>query len=345
MELTLMKKLLFVFILVLSISCTDKKSNPLIEVYNTEVNSVIDINAELEILADSLLLPEGPVWNKESDELLFVDNLQNKVLSWSPIGGIQDYIVEAGNTGYAPNLGNGLLGPNGLALDNSGNLFICQVGDRRVAKISIDSPNKKDFTTVADSYQGNRLNSPNDIIVSKEGDIYFTDPAFAFFDPQKFEFVESELRELDFNGVFKLSEGDSRLIAVDDGPGVPNGLGLSPDEKFLYVNKMGAPFSNSDSEIRKIDLNTNQSETLFNGTDLVAKYNNGTDFDGMDVHSSGLIFTAGPGGLLVISSEGELMARINTGQITNCTFNDDESYLYVTGFLNNPRLYRIKMNY
>ncbi|MEL0308094.1 MAG: hypothetical protein VW961_01795, partial [Flavobacteriaceae bacterium] len=108
-----MKKILFVFILVLSISCTDKKSNPLIEVYNTEVNSVIDINAELEILADSLLLPEGPVWNKESDELLFVDNLQNKVLSWSPIGGIQDYIVEAGNTGYAPNLGNGLLGPNG----------------------------------------------------------------------------------------------------------------------------------------------------------------------------------------------------------------------------------------
>ena len=345
MKLTLMKKILFVFILVLSISCTDKKSNPLIEVYNTEVHSVIDINAELEILADSLLLPEGPVWNKESDELLFVDNLQNKVLSWSPIGGIQDYIVEAGNTGYAPNLGNGLLGPNGLALDNSGNLFICQVGDRRVAKISIDSPNKKDFTTVADSYQGNRLNSPNDIIVSKEGDIYFTDPAFAFFDPQKFEFVESELRELDFNGVFKLSEGDSQLIAVDDGPGVPNGLGLSPDEKFLYVNKMGAPFSNSDSEIRKIDLNTNQSETLFNGNDLVAKYNNGTDFDGMDVHSSGLIFTAGPGGLLVISSEGELMARINTGQITNCTFNDDESYLYVTGFLNNPRLYRIKMNY
>ncbi len=345
MKLTLMKKILFVFILVLSISCTDKKSNPLIEVYNTEVNSVIDINAELEILADSLLLPEGPVWNKESDELLFVDNLQNKVLSWSPIGGIQDYIVEAGNTGYAPNLGNGLLGPNGLALDNSGNLFICQVGDRRVAKISIDSPNKKDFTTVADSYQGNRLNSPNDIIVSKEGDIYFTDPAFAFFDPQKFEFVESELRELDFNGVFKLSKGDSELIALDDGPGVPNGLGLSPDEKFLYVNKMGAPFSNSDSEIRKIDLNTNQSETLFNGNDLVAKYNNGTDFDGMDVHSSGLIFTAGPGGLLVISSEGELMARINTGQITNCTFNDDESYLYVTGFLNNPRLYRIKMNY
>ena len=73
------------------------------------------------------------------------------------------------------------------------------------------------------------------------------------------------------------------------------------------------------------------------------KYNNGTDFDGMDVHSSGYIFTAGPGGLLIISPEGELMARINSGQITNCTFNDDESYLYITGFLNNPKLFRIKL--
>jgi gluconolactonase len=106
---------------------------------------------------------------------------------------------------------------------------------------------------------------------------------------------------------------------------------------------MGQPFSNSDSEILKVNLANNESETLFRGNDLVAKYNNGTDFDGMDVHSSGYIFTAGPGGLLIISPDGELMARINSGQITNCTFNDDESYLYITGFLNNPKLFRIKL--
>jgi gluconolactonase len=339
-----MKKILFVFALVLNIGCTQKKANPLIEVYNNEVNSVLDIYTKLEVLADSLLLPEGPVWSKKSNELLFVDNLQNKVLSWSEIDGVQDYILEAGNTGYAPNLGSGLLGPNGLALDDNDNLFICQVGDRRIAKIVISSSKRQEFTTVVDSYQEKRLNSPNDVIISKSGDIYFTDPAFAFFDPQKFEFVDSELRELNFNGVFKLAKDNKQLVALDDGPGVPNGLGLSPDEKFLYVNKMGAPFSNSDSEILKINLNTNQSETLFNGNDLVAKYSDGTDFDGMDVHSSGHIFTSGPGGLLVISPDGELMARINTGQITNCTFNDDESYLYVTGFLNNPKLFRIKMN-
>jgi len=339
-----MNKILLVFALVLSIGCSRKNTNPIIEVYNDEINSVIDVYAELEILADSLLLPEGPVWNKKSNELLFVDNLQNRILSWSPVDGIQDYILEAGNTGYAPNTGNGLLGPNGLALDDDGNLFICQIGDRRIAKTVIDSSYRQEFTTVVDNYESRRLNSPNDLVVSKNGDIYFTDPAFGFFDPQKFEFVDSELRELNFNGVFKLAKSDGKLTALDDGPGVPNGLGLSPDERFLYVNKMGAPFSNSDSEIIKIDLATNQSETLYKGNELVAKYNNGTDFDGMDVHSSGHIFTSGPGGLLIISSEGELMARINTGQITNCTFNDDESYLYITGFLNNPKLFRIKMN-
>lgn len=338
-----MKNYFFVLTSFLMISCNQKKINPLIEIYNKKIISIIDIYSELEILADSLLLPEGPVWNKKSNELLFVDNLQNKVLSWSSLNGIQDYILEAGNTGYAPNLGNGLLGPNGLALDDEGNLFICQIGDRRVAKIVIDSTNRQEFTTVVDSYKEKRLNSPNDLVVSNNGDVYFTDPAFGFFDPQKFEFVDSELRELNFNGVFKQAKSDGKLTALDDGPGVPNGLGLSPDEKFLYVNKMGAPFSNSDSEIIKIDLTTNRSETLYNGNDLVAKYSNGTDFDGMDVHSSGYIFTSGPGGLLVISSEGELMARINTGQITNCAFNEDESYLYITGFLNNPKLFRIKM--
>ena len=106
---------------------------------------------------------------------------------------------------------------------------------------------------------------------------------------------------------------------------------------------MGQPFSDSESQIIKIDLTNERREEFFNADALVKKYNNGTDLDGMDVHSSGNIFTAGPGGLLIISPGGDLMARVDTGQITNCTFDDQESYLYITGFMNNPRLFRIKM--
>ena len=78
---------------------------------------------------------------------------------------------------------------------------------------------------------------------------------------------------------------------------------------------------------------------------MVDKFNDGKDFDGMVVHSSGNIFTSGPGGLLVISPEGELQARIDFGHITNCTLDTNENYLYVTGFLDNPKVYRIKLKW
>ena len=81
---------------------------------------------------------------------------------------------------------------------------------------------------------------------------------------------------------------------------------------------------------------------LYDGKELSEKYEG--NFDGMAVHSSGNIFTSGPGGLLVISPEGDLMAKIDFGHLTNATFDDDESYLYVTGFVNNPKVYRIKLN-
>ena len=337
-----MRLIPFLTIVLLALGCQQKSPNPIFEVYDYEVTSLIDLSAELEVLADSLLLPEGPVWNPESRELLFVDNLQNKILSWSETYGIQDYILDAGNTGYAPNLDAGLLGPNGLALGANNQLYLCQMGDRRVAKTNNQASKNSEFITVADNYDGQILNSPNDLVVTSTGDVFFTDPPFAFFDPGAMRFMDTELRQLDFSGVFKVDHNGGAVSVVDT-LGVPNGLGLSPDNRFLYINKMGQPFSDSESQIIKIDLTNERREEFFNADALVKKYNNGTDLDGMDVHSSGNIFTAGPGGLLIISPSGELMARVDTGQITNCTFDDQESYLYITGFMNNPRLFRIKM--
>ena len=120
---------------------------------------------------------------------------------------------------------------------------------------------------------------------------------------------------------------------------MPNGIALSPDEKTLYVNKMA--FMDGNKKIMKINLENMEMSTLFDGANLPPEDEG--DFDGMKVHSSGNIFTSGPGGLLIISPQGKLLGKIDFGQITNCAFDENEEYLYATGFVNNPKVFRIKL--
>ena len=338
-----MKNIFTIPFILLFIYCNnpDPSPNPKIHIYDQSFNSIINTFSDIEILADSISLPEGPVWDEGSKSLLFVDIINNKVLKWNEKNGLTDYIMPSGNTGYAPNLGEGLLGANGLSLDSEGNLILCQHGDRRIAKITNKSSDNPNFTTVIDNYEGKRLNSPNDLTISKDGDIYFTDPPFAFFDLNTFSFVETEMRELDFNGVFKFNPKNNELKLISRDIESPNGLALSPDEKFLYVNKMGNPFSETPAKIIKINLNDMTSETFFEGSDLLENLEG--NYDGMKVHSSGHLFTSGPGGLLVISPKGELLARIDFGDITNCAFDKNEKYLYATGFISNPKIFRLKL--
>ena len=100
-------------------------------------------------------------------------------------------------------------------------------------------------------------------------------------------------------------------------------------------------FIDGSRKIKKINLETMGMSTLFDGAELPEEDEG--NFDGMKVHSSGNIFTTGPGGLLVISPEGKLLGKIDFGTITNCAFDDDENYLYATGFINNTKVYRIKL--
>ena len=115
------------------------------------------------------MIPEGPVWDDSSKSLLFFDVMNNKLFKWNEENGASEYISPSGNTGYAPNLGQGLLGANGLAIDSEGNIIVCQHGDRSLAKISNSSSNDPAFETVVDNYNGKRLNSPNDLIISSDG--------------------------------------------------------------------------------------------------------------------------------------------------------------------------------
>tara|TARA_B100000029_G_C17451467_1_gene915142 strand:+ start:186 stop:1208 length:1023 start_codon:yes stop_codon:yes gene_type:complete len=327
------------FLFCFSCSNTEKIANPNIETYDDSILDIIDIYSEIEQLADSISLPEGPVWDKASNSLLFVDVMNNKLFRWNEEEGTNLFISPSGNTGYAPNVNLGLLGANGLMIDGNGDIIVCQHGDRRIAKIENASTSSPNFTTLIDNYEGKRFNSPNDLTYSSAGDIYFTDPAFGFFNLETFQFVESELRDLDFNGVFKYNLESSQLSLITDQIDLPNGIALSPDEKTLYVNKMAV--IDGSRKILKINLENMEISTLFDGANLPQEDEG--NFDGMKVHSSGNIFTSGPGGLLIISPSGELLGKIDFGHITNCAFDDKEEYLYATGFVNNPKVYRIKL--
>ena len=329
----------FLLILITLISCSDPIPNSKIEIYDKSIESIIDIYSQIEIIADSIGLPEGPVWDSKSNSLLFTDVMANKIYSWNVIDGVSDFIVSSGNTGYAPNLDFGLLGANGLAINNDGRLILCQHGDRRLATIETKSSINPNFSTVIDNFEGDRFNSPNDLVLADDGSIYFTDPAFGFFNLETFEFVQDDIKKLNFNGVYKYNSDNNNLSLITDKIDLPNGIGISPDNKFLYVNKMSVLDGNP--KIIKIDIDNYKQTELFDGKELMEMHKG--YFDGMTVHSSGNIFTSGPGGLLVVSNEGKLMAKIDLGHLTNVTFDDDEGYVYATGFVDNPKVFRMKV--
>ena len=324
-----MKKLFLTTIFIQILSCSQEvKNNDSIVVYDDSILNIIDTQAEIQYLVDSLSVAEGPLWDENSSSLLFTQVPKNKIYKWNEQDGFNVYISPSGFTNYAPVIPNiDLSGANGLTFDNDGDLIIAQHGDRRLSKIKNAPTTNPIFTTIVDNFEGDRFNSPNDVVVSSNGDIYFTDPTYGFMFLSDFTFDES-VKELDFSGVYKYNS-ESGIELVSNELDLPNGLALSNDERYLYVNS-----SNTDEApiILKIDLkNENKSDLFFDGTELAKKFPG--SFDGLKIHSSGNIFTTGPNGILVLSPAGKLLANIKfKDMLTNCAFDSDENYLYVTGF-------------
>ena len=316
-----MKKLKLIFILIPYILLSQEVTNSDITVFDESVLPIINKNAKIEILADTFIVAEGPLWDMSQNRLIFTDVRQNKIFTWDENDGVREYISPSGSTGYAPSFIDGGIGANGLAFDENGNIILCQHGDRRLALTSnMNSKNPK-FTTIVDNFEGKRFNSPNDLAISKSGDIYFTDP------PYGFKNFSDKYREINFNGVYKYSK-DGEVFLISSNMSRPNGIALSLDEKYIYVNNSDPQ---NDPKILRFKTSNFEEKLFFDGTELSEKYPGG--FDGLKVHSSGNIFTTGPNGVLIISPRGKLLAMINYGKkITNCTFDNKEEYLYVTGF-------------
>jgi gluconolactonase len=291
-------------------------------VNNPLIHKIIPEDAQIEILAGGFEWTEGPLWLENLNKLLFSDIPQNSIFEWSEKEGTKLYLKPSGYTGKITREGE--MGSNGLLLNPQGELILCQHGDRRIAKMVslIDNP-KAEFQTLANNYEGKKLNSPNDAVYRKSGDLYFTDP------PYGLELLTDDpAKELDFQGVYKTDKSGNTVL-LTAGLSRPNGLAFSPGESKLYV-------ANSDS-LRALWMvyEVTQSGLLENGKvfyDITAKTSELKGLpDGMKVHPNGWVFATGPGGVLVFTPEGEHLGTIYTGEKTaNCTFNADYSSLYMT---------------
>src|SRR5262247_3581406 len=188
-------------------------------------NKLVPTGAKVEKLVDGHKWVEGPVWNRKEGFLLFSDIPNNEIVKWQEGKGESVFMQPAGYTGKEPFTGHEP-GTNGLTYDSQGRLVACEHGDRRVSRLEADGKTKK---TLADKYNGKRLNSPNDLVYKSNGDLYFTDPIYGL--PKG---AEDPARELDFCGVYRLSN-DGKLTLLTNEITRPNGIAFSPDEKKLYV--------------------------------------------------------------------------------------------------------------
>ncbi|MFM7137981.1 MAG: SMP-30/gluconolactonase/LRE family protein [Planctomycetota bacterium] len=298
-----------------------------IERLDPRFDALVPPEAVIEVLASGFAWSEGPVW-VSSDRaglpagcLLFSDIPHNRIHRWQPGKGLDIFLEPAGFTGPAEY--GRERGSNGLTLDHQGRLICCEHGDRRVSRLEPGGGKQ----TLADSFQGKRLNSPNDVAVHASGAIYFTDPPYGL--PQGWNDAR---RELDFCGVYRLAT-DGTLSLECDTMTRPNGIAFAPDGRTLYVAQSDpkAPIWRAFRVAADGSLADGKTggRVFFDATDL-AKTSRGNP-DGLKVDTAGNLFATGPGGVLVFAPDGTHLGTLLTGQATaNCGFGDDGRTLYIT---------------
>lgn len=280
------------------------------DVKDPALHELVAPDAPAQRVAGGFGFTEGPVWR--GDHLLFSDIPRSRTVRWRllPEGPeVTTFRTPSGNA-------------NGLTLDKQGRLLACEHSGRRVSRIAADGT----VTAAAERYEGKRLNSPNDVIVRSDGTIYFTDPPYGLRE-------NPEAKELEFNGVYRITP-DGTLVLLADDFDRPNGLALSPDEKTLYVD------DSPRRHIRAFDVQADGS--IGNGRLFLdmSSPDNGSP-DGMKVDVEGNIFCTGPGGIWVINPAGELLGRIFLPeQPANLAWGEEDwRMLYVTA---QTSLYRIR---
>lgn len=275
-----------------------------------EFRALFPARVRLQRLATGFRFTEGPVWCAEHDGLLFSDIPADRIYRLAEGSRVAVFREPSGHS-------------NGLTRDALGRLIACEHGNRRVTRTEADGS----LRVLADSYEGKRLNSPNDVVVALDGAVYFTDPPYG---------IRPEQRELALQGVYRIDPRDGAIRLVADDFESPNGLAFSPDGERLYVDD-----SSARRHIRVFDVNADGS--LSNGRlfhDMRVAQRGAPD--GMKVDSQGHVYCTGAGGVWVFDPDGRHLGTIRMPEKpSNCAWGDpDRKGLYITA---PTSVYRIRV--
>jgi len=300
---------------------------------------IIPADARLERVATGFSWTEGPVWKE--DGLFFADIPGNSIQKWTPNAGASTFLKPSGYKGSIP-YGGPEAGSNGMTLDLLGRLTVAGHAQRDVYRLESLDPGAP-VTILADSYQGQRLNSPNDLVYSSDGALYFTDPPYGLPTQQD----NDPDKQLKVNGVYRLPRASQKKtgsppanselqLLISDLPR-PNGIAFSPDEKYLYVDNSGPKKQWVRYRVQP-DGSLTEGKVIYDAT---ADPRPGAP-DGMKVDEQGNIYSAGPGGVWVFSPEGKPLATILMPErVANVTWaGPDRKTLYIAA---STSIYRVHL--
>ncbi len=294
------------------------------ETFDPDFLSVVDTTSNGELLSDGYQWAEGPAWDAKNQSLYFTDVPANRAYKWQASTGTQLFLDPSGASSAD---GFREAGANGLLVSGDGQLLLCNHGSRSIESMDIQTGKR---TTLVDRFEGQKFNSPNDLIEASDGTIYFTDPPYGLEGLD-----DSPLKEMAVNGVYK-RDPDGKVERIIADMTLPNGVILSPDEKYLYVSQSDP----SQALVRRYRLADMQQSASpwFDASPFMSGHQGLPD--GMAISTSGYVFVAGPGGILVVNDAGKCLGRIATGRATaNCAFGEDGRTLFITA---QNQLYRVR---
>lgn len=296
-------------------------TTPEYNILNPLFEKFVDTATLPEKIADGYSWVEGPVW---ADNALYFSEIPSKHMwRWTPDAGVS---VAISDTDFA----------NGNTVDNNGHMITCEHGGRRVIR-RLKNNDMNAVEVLADSYQGNRLNSPNDVVVKSDGSIWFTDPSYGIESAMQGYPADSEI-----GGCFVFCiTPDNEIIAVATDFEKPNGLAFSPDEKTLYIADSAAILitfeidKNRPHHIRAFDVD---NHSLTNSR-VFAEIDPGVP-DGLRIDTEGYVWTSFGDGVECYAPDGEKIGQILVGHASNCCFGGaDGTDLFITA---TDKVYRIR---